>query len=214
MRRWRRTRRDTCLILTKNTYSRCLKSILLRCIGWWSRCPLVERELTDIDRDSRERHHNSSLAAAGERRERRWKYVARRGSHSQTEAVFEILVSQAERCQCFGKDAARHRCKPTTRNRRLKEGRSTVETTLEDRSGSSLGISRRVTTEGEHCMAMHPNPIAPPPNPRGSRLIIRLAKVARTTCASFTAVLAFSALTIISVLYQPTRGPCDMQKLG
>ena len=56
-------------------------------------------------------------------------------------------------------------------------------------------------------MAMHPNPIAPPPNPRGSRLIIRLAKVARTTCASF-------ALTIISVLYQPTRGPCDMQKLG
>ena len=33
--------------------------------------------------------------------------------------------------------------------------------------------------------------------------------------ATFTAVLAFSALlTIISVLYQPTRGPGDPQKLG
>ena len=95
--------------------------------------------------------------------------MARRGSHSRTEAVFEIRVSQAERCQCFGGDTARHRCKPTMRNRRLKEGRSTVETALEDRSGSSLGISRRVTTEGEH-WTMHPNPIAPPPNPRGSRL--------------------------------------------
>jgi len=43
----------------------------------------------------------------------------------------------------------------------------------------------------------------------------RLAKVARTTCAPFTAVLAFSVLlTIIFVLYQPTRGPGDLQKLG
>ena len=43
----------------------------------------------------------------------------------------------------------------------------------------------------------------------------RLSKVARTTCAPFTAVLAFSVLlTIVFVLYQPTRGPGDLQKLG
>jgi hypothetical protein len=43
----------------------------------------------------------------------------------------------------------------------------------------------------------------------------RLSKVVRTTCAPFTAVLAFSVLlTIIFVLYQPTRGPGDLQKLG
>ena len=43
----------------------------------------------------------------------------------------------------------------------------------------------------------------------------RLSKVARTTCAPFTAILAFSILlTVIFVLYQPTRGPGDLQKLG
>lgn len=43
----------------------------------------------------------------------------------------------------------------------------------------------------------------------------RLSKVARTTCAPFTAVLAFSTLlTVVFVLYQPTRGPGDLQKLG
>jgi len=43
----------------------------------------------------------------------------------------------------------------------------------------------------------------------------RLSKVARTTCAPFTVVLAFSVLlTVIFVLYQPTRGPGDLQKLG
>jgi len=42
----------------------------------------------------------------------------------------------------------------------------------------------------------------------------RLAKVAWTTCAPFTVVLAFSILlTIISALYQPARGPGDLQKL-
>lgn len=43
----------------------------------------------------------------------------------------------------------------------------------------------------------------------------RLSKVARTTCAPFTAVLGFSVLlTIVFILYQPTRGPDDLQKLG
>jgi hypothetical protein len=43
----------------------------------------------------------------------------------------------------------------------------------------------------------------------------RLSKVARTTCAPFTAVLCFSfLLTVVFVLYQPTRGPGDLQKLG
>ena len=42
----------------------------------------------------------------------------------------------------------------------------------------------------------------------------RPAKVVRTIGAPFTAVLAFSVLTIIFVLYQPTRGPGDLQKLG
>lgn len=43
----------------------------------------------------------------------------------------------------------------------------------------------------------------------------RLSKVARTTCAPFTAVLGFSILlTIVFVLYQPNRGPGDLQKLG
>jgi hypothetical protein len=43
----------------------------------------------------------------------------------------------------------------------------------------------------------------------------RLSKVVRTTCAPFTAVLAFSILlTVVFVLYQPTRGPGDLQKLG
>ena len=42
----------------------------------------------------------------------------------------------------------------------------------------------------------------------------RLAKVVRTTCAPFATVLAFSVLlTIIFVLYRPTRGPGDPQKL-
>lgn len=43
----------------------------------------------------------------------------------------------------------------------------------------------------------------------------RVFKVARTTCAPFTAVLGFSVLlTVIFILYQPTRGPGDLQKLG
>ena len=43
----------------------------------------------------------------------------------------------------------------------------------------------------------------------------RLSKVARTTCAPFTAIIAFSTLlTVVFVLYQPTRGPGDLQKLG
>ena len=43
----------------------------------------------------------------------------------------------------------------------------------------------------------------------------RLLKVAQTTCASSNAFPAFSfLLTIIFVLYQPTRGPGDLQKLG
>ena len=43
----------------------------------------------------------------------------------------------------------------------------------------------------------------------------RLSKVTRTTCAPFTAVLAFSVLlTVVFVLYQPTRGPGVLQKLG
>jgi len=44
----------------------------------------------------------------------------------------------------------------------------------------------------------------------------RLANVARSTgCESFTAAIVFSTLlTIISVLYQPTRGLDDLQKLG
>ena len=43
----------------------------------------------------------------------------------------------------------------------------------------------------------------------------RLSKVARTTCAPFTAVLAFSfLLTVVFILYQPTRGPGNLQKLG
>ena len=43
----------------------------------------------------------------------------------------------------------------------------------------------------------------------------RLFKVAQRTCAPFTAVVAFSILlTVVFVLYQPTRGPGDLQKLG
>ena len=43
----------------------------------------------------------------------------------------------------------------------------------------------------------------------------RLFKIARTTCAPFTAIFAFSILlTVVFVLYQPTRGPGDLQKLG
>ena len=43
----------------------------------------------------------------------------------------------------------------------------------------------------------------------------RLSKIARTTCAPFTAVLGFSILlTVVFILYQPTRGPGDLQKLG
>ena len=43
----------------------------------------------------------------------------------------------------------------------------------------------------------------------------RLSKVVYATCAPFTAVLGFSVLlTIVFVLYQPTRGPGDLQKLG
>jgi len=94
---------------TKNMHSRCGELVLLGYLGWWSRCLLVENELTDIDCDSRERHRDSFLAVAGEGRERWWKHVACRGSHSQTEAVFEIRISQAEQCRYFGKNSARHR---------------------------------------------------------------------------------------------------------
>ena len=57
----------------------------------------------------------------------------------------------------------------------------------------------------------------PPPLPRPIMGFSthRLSKVARTTCAPFTAIIAFSTLlTVVFVLYQPTRGPGDQQKLG
>jgi hypothetical protein len=79
---------DAHLILTqnitgaraKNGLSLCLEPALLGCPVWWSRCPLVKNELTDIYCDSRERHRDSSLAVTvmryggGEKGERWWKY--------------------------------------------------------------------------------------------------------------------------------------------
>ena len=53
---------------TKKGLSCCLESALLGCLVWWSRRPLVENKLSDINCDSGERHCDSSLAE--ERKER------------------------------------------------------------------------------------------------------------------------------------------------
>lgn len=67
---------------------------------------------------------------------------------------------------------------------------------------------------------LHPSfQLAPHSHPQASPIMgpsaHRLSKVARVTCAPFTAVLGFSILlTVVFILYHPTRGPGDLQKLG
>jgi len=46
---------------TENDLSLRLESSLLGCLVWGSCCPLIEDELTDIDRDPGERHRDEGL---------------------------------------------------------------------------------------------------------------------------------------------------------
>ena len=46
---------------TENNISLCLEPTCLWCLVWGSRCPLIEKELSDIDRDPGERHRDEGL---------------------------------------------------------------------------------------------------------------------------------------------------------
>ena len=85
---------------------------------------------------------------------------------------------------------------------------------MKDHRGAREGIACSVQGSKSACAVIHSaNPI--PPSLIMGFSAQRLNKVARTTCAPFTAVIGFSVLlTIIFVLYQPTRGPGNLQKLG
>jgi hypothetical protein len=87
--------------------------------------------------------------------------------------------------------------------------------------GDATKIEVRGRGHDKRCGGLHArrlpsaDVVTPPSQPTVGFSAHRLPKIVRTTCAPFIAVLGFSVLlTIVFVLYQPTRGPGDLQELG
>ena len=123
-----------------------------------------------------------------------------------------LVKCYMKRCQALRLDSMYHFCGPVISD----DPRVAFFRRIRTLSGPGDGGMRGVRASTSPPLgSSNPTFVSTESQPTMGYSTHRLSKVVRTTCAPFTAVLGFSVLlTIVFVLYQPTRGPGDLQKLG